>query len=134
MLSDPIADMLSRIRNSYLANQKEVLIPYSKLKEEILKLLIKKGYLKDIKIKEIDHKSKKTKTLVCQLKYEGNNPAITKIIRVSKPSLRVYTSRKKLPRVLGGIGIAVISTSEGILTAKEAKKKGLGGEIICKVW
>lgn len=134
MLSDPIADMLTRIRNGYLAHKEQVLVPCSKIKEKIAKVLVKEGYLKKVKSQKLKIKNKEYKTLVCQLKYKNKEPAIKKIIRISKPGLRVYTGRKKLPKVLGGMGLAIISTPEGIMSDSEARKKGIGGEVICKVW
>lgn len=134
MLSDPIADMLTRIRNGYLAHKGQVLIPYSKIKEKIANVLVKEEYLKKVKSQKSKIKNKEYKTLICQLKYKNKEPAIKKIIRISKPGLRVYTGRKKLPKVLGGMGLAIISTPEGIMSDSEARKKGIGGEVICKVW
>lgn len=134
MLSDPIADMLTRIRNGYLVNKKQVSLPYSKVKEKIAQVLVKEGYLRKITTEKLKVKNKEHKVLVCQLKYKNDQAAIRKIIRVSKPSLRVYLSKKKLPWVLSGQGIAIISTAQGIMTNNEARKKGIGGEIICKVW
>ena len=135
MLSDPIADMLTRIRNGYLASHKEVEVPYSRVKEEIVKILVKEGFLAQIKVQSSKTEAKSRK-IICQLKYVGRRPAITKIIRISKPSLRVYSSWQKIPRVLGGRrrGVVVLSTSKGVMTDKEAKKKGVGGEVICQVW
>lgn len=141
MLSDPIADMLTRIRNGYLASKKEVEIPYAKIKGIIAKILLERGYLTKIKeeIRQSAKKSKKRsqiKVLVCQLKYTNNRPAITRIVRISKPSLRTYSSSQKIPRIFGGRkrGIVIVSTPKGIMVAKEAKEKNVGGEIICQVW
>lgn len=127
MISDPIADMLATIKNGYLAKKDKVMIPYSKIKEEIAKTLIKSEYLLGIK-KEPEKK------LNCELKYNKGKPAIRKIIRISKPGRRIYVKSQQLPVVLGGLGTAIISTSEGIMTSQEAKKKKLGGEVICQVW
>ncbi|MFC1711315.1 30S ribosomal protein S8 [Patescibacteria group bacterium] len=134
MLTDPIADMLTRIRNGYLAGKNKVELPHSKIKEELGKILIKEGYLSKIDIKSKKAKSAEIKSLVFELRYPENKPAITKVIRVSKPSLRIYKSTKNLPKVLGGLGRIIISTPKGMMTGKEARKKGVGGEIICKVW
>jgi len=124
--------MLTRIRNGYLAGKEQVEIPYSKIKEQIAQVLQKEGYLQKVKLEKIA--AKKHKKLVCQLKYQNNKPAISKISRISKPGLRIYAGKDKLPIVLNGLGRAVISTSQGIMTAGQARKKGLGGELICKVW
>ena len=124
--------MLTRIRNGYLADKKQIKIPFSNLKEEIAKVLEKEGYLKKIDVKKA--KDKSYKVLTCYLKYKNNKPSITKIDRVSKPGRREYVTKENLPRVLNGLGIAVVSTSQGVMTGKEARKKGIGGELICQVW
>ncbi len=122
-ITDPIADMLTRIRNATMLDRGQVIVPTSKVKMEILKVLKKEHYITDFKAEK-----------------EGNviqvdlNNEITKLIRVSKPGRRVYTPKDSIPTVLQGRGLIVISTSRGIMTGKEAKKQGLGGEIICKVW
>ena len=134
MLTDPIADILTRIRNASMVYKTEVLSPYSKEREALAKVLVKEGYLKKIKKQRAKSKDKKRKNLVLELKYSGKRPAIKKIIRISRPGLRVYSAYKKLPKVLSGFGIVIVSTSKGIMTGKEAKKKKLGGEIICKIW
>lgn len=117
-----VADMLIRIKNSYFAGSSEALVPLSKINERIAKLLVKEGYLEAEKIKD--------KELVLKLK----KGAITGIKIVSRPSLRVYVKKNQLPRVLGGLGIAVISTPAGLLTDKDARVKGLGGEVIFEIW
>lgn len=127
MLSDSIADMLTTIRNGYLAKKEKVTTPYSKIKEAIGKVLVKNGYLITVK-KELEQK------LTCELKYNQKTPAMKKIIRVSKPGRRIYVNYQQLPVVLGGLGTAIISTNQGIMTNKEAKKKQLGGEVICQIW
>lgn len=134
MLSDPIADMLARIRNAALARKQEVLVPYSKLKEQLGKILVQEGYLKNLKTQISNVKNKKIKNLTCELEYKDGKPAITKIRRISKPSLRVYVKKDKIPKVLSGMGISIISTSKGLMTGKQTKKKSLGGELICEVW
>jgi len=140
MLSDPIADMLTRIRNASAVFKKEVFIPFSKQKEEIAKILSKEGYLKKFKVSRINagsssgRQNKKLKNLVVELKYEKGKAVISGIERVSRPGLKVYLSYKRIPQVLSGFGITVISTSKGLMTGKQAKKKRLGGELICKVW
>jgi small subunit ribosomal protein S8 len=134
MYSDPIADMLTRLRNSYLANRKMVKIPYSQIKEKILKILVQEGYLKNCISKKETVGLKSIKMLNCKLKYINSQPVITQIKRVSRPSLRKYSTKKNLPKVLGGLGIVVVSTSKGIMTGKQAKKMGIGGEIICQIF
>lgn len=126
MLSDPIADMLTRIRNAYQGGHQSARVPYSGFKEKVLRVLLKNNYLQQVK--------KERKELVIKLRYEKEKPALTKIKRISKPSLRVYKRADKLPYVLSGLGMAVISTSKGVMTGREARKKGLGGEVICEIW
>jgi len=134
LLTDPIADMLTRIRNASAVFKTEVFVPYSNLKEAIAKILVKEGYLNKIKNEKLKIKNKEYKVLKLGLKYEGKKRAIEKIIRVSKPGLRVYSSYKRLPRPLSGFGMAIISTSQGLMTGRQARKKKLGGEVICKIW
>lgn len=127
MVSDPIADMLARIKNAYLAGHKTVEIPCSRIKEEIGKILVKEGYLKT-------QKTPKPQKIVCGLKYEGGKPVMSDFKRVSKPGRRVYVGWKKIPRTLSGYGLTIVSTPKGLMTDKEARKKKLGGELICQVW
>jgi len=131
MLSDPIADMLTRIRNASMVAKKEVVIPYSKLKEMTAKVLVKEGYLKKTENAKLKIKNKENKFLICELRYKKGKPAITKIKRLSRPGVRFYSPFNKLPR---GLGITIVSTSKGLMTNREAKKKKLGGELICRVW
>ncbi len=131
MLFDTVADMLVIIKNGYMASKKEVKVPYSGFKHEIAKVLVKEGFLKEIKEEAKDNNKK---DLLLTLKYRKGKPVLTKIVRISKSSRRVYSQRKNLPRVLSGLGISIVSTPQGVFTAKEARKKGLGGELICKVW
>lgn len=130
MITDPISDMLTRIKNGYLANKDHVLVPYSLFKEQIIKVIQRKGFVTDFSIKE----SGNHRNLDIILKYEEKKPVITEIRKVSKPGLKVYCKKNKLPWVLNGLGIAIISTPKGLMTDKEARKSGLGGEIICKIW
>lgn len=130
MITDPLGDMLIRIKNGYLARKPEVEIPYSKLKGELAKVLEKEGYLKNTKI--LGDKVKKT--LHVTLVYDKNTPKLTDVQRISKPGVRMYTDKDSIPRVFGGMGVVILTTPQGLMTGKEAKKKGLGGEIICKVW
>jgi small subunit ribosomal protein S8 len=131
-MTDPIADFLTRIRNAYLAGKKVVEIPSSKMKEALTKILCEKGYILSYKVVE----GTPYNTIKIALKYhpETKMPAIKKIERVSTPGLRQYTGVEDMPRVLNGLGIAVISTSKGLLTDKEAKELGIGGEVICYVY
>ncbi|MFA5075803.1 MAG: 30S ribosomal protein S8 [Patescibacteria group bacterium] len=130
MMTDPIADMLTRIRNAAAVKKDEVEVPYSKLKAEILKILEQEGYiLGSAKIEKgslID--------LQIKLKYTDGQSAISDLKRISKPGRRVYTRKDKLPVVLNKLGTAVISTSQGIMTNRAAKKAGLGGEVICEIY
>lgn len=123
---DPIADALIRIKNGYLAGSQLVTVRYSKIVLHILKLLEKEGY--------VDKVSSKKTTIIVGLKYENRIPAITEIERVSKPSLRIYKGVKQLPRVLNGLGIAIVSTPKGVMTDKNARKQQVGGEVLALVW
>ena len=124
--SDPISDMLTRIRNGYMASRATIDVPWSKTKESLAKILIANHYLSEVKVVEHD--------LILTLKYNGKEPSVTEIKRISKPSLRVYAGKQNLPKVLGGMGIAIISTPKGLLTNKQAHKEGMGGEVICELW
>jgi len=128
-LSDPIADMLTRIRNAQLARKKIVQIPYSKIKASIAGVLIEEGYIAGSTLIDIDNK----KYLTLELKYYTGLPVIETIKRISKPGLRNYQPVSNLPEVLGGLGICIVSTSKGVMTGRNAKKLGVGGEIICEV-
>jgi small subunit ribosomal protein S8 len=132
VVNDPIGDMLIRIKNGYLARRAVVEVPYSKMKEEIAKLLVKEGYLKNFKSQMSNVKS--GKILRIELKYEGKRPAIEGVKRISKPGVRIYAKAGEIPKVKYGFGITIVSTSKGIMTGREAKKKNLGGEVICQVW
>ncbi len=130
MVTDPIADMLTRIRNAVQAHHETVDIPASKEKTEIAKILKSEGFITDY---EVNGDLKKTITIT--LKYtKGNQKVISGVKRISKPGLRIYAQADKLPRVLNGLGIAIISTSHGLLTDKEAKAKHVGGEVVAYVW
>ncbi|ACR80569.1 MULTISPECIES: 30S ribosomal protein S8 [Kosmotoga] len=134
MWSDPIADMLTRIRNANAAFKESVDLPASNMKRAILEILKKEGYIEDYKYIE----DGKQGILKVFLKYKGDRRnrqrVISGIVRVSKPGRRIYVSKDELPKVKSGMGIAVISTSKGIITDKEARKKNVGGEVICYVW
>ena len=127
VMTDPIADMLTRIRNANAALHETVSIPASRMKAAVLEILLQEGFVKNVE--------KEENTLKVTLKYGSNNEkVITGIKRISKPGLRVYAKKEELPRVLGGLGIAVISTSKGVMSDKQARKEGLGGEVIAYVW
>ncbi len=128
-MSDPIADMLTRIRNGQRAEKKEVAMSSSKLKEAIAKVLKEEGYIQDYRVEADGVK----KTLVVELKYHRGSPVIERIERVSRPGLRIYRGKEDLPRVLGGYGIAVVSTSKGVMTDRRARAEGVGGEVLCVV-
>ena len=130
-MTDPIADMLTRIRNANQMRYKEVEVPASKTKIEIAKILKEEGFIADYKI----NKNKPQDIIVLTLKYgEKKERVITGLKRISKPGLRVYVKAEELPRVLNGLGIAVISTSKGIMTDKNARKNSLGGEVLAYIW
>ena len=131
-MNDPIADMLTRIRNANVAKHDTVDVPYSKEKDAIVAILLKEGYIKKQEVVADGN----FKTIRITLKYgkDKNDKVITGIKRISKPGLRVYAGKDELPKVLGGYGTAIISTNKGVLTDKEARKAGVGGEVICFVW
>ncbi len=130
-MTDPIADMLTRIRNANQVSHQTVSMPSSKLKVQLAKLLKEEGFISDYSEKV----EGKFKVLEITLKYDAKNkPVITKLERVSKPGLRSYSKSKNLPKVLGGMGIAVVSTSKGLLTDRKARKENLGGEVLCYVY
>ena len=130
-VTDPIADMLTRIRNAATVSHETVSVPSSKLKLELARVLKEEGYIADYEVVADGN----FKAINITLKYDINNkPVITKLIRVSKPGLRTYHKAKTLPQVYGGLGIAVVSTSKGLLTDRKARKENLGGEILCYVW
>jgi small subunit ribosomal protein S8 len=130
-MTDPIADMITRVRNANLASKDKVEIPASNLKEEIAKLLTGEGFIKDYKRIEDSAQGR----LVLYLKYGRNDEkVITGLKRISKPGLRVYAKKDEVPKVLGGLGVAVISTSQGVISDKESREKGIGGEVLCYVW
>lgn len=131
MYTDPIADMLTRIRNANLAVHETVEMPSSKLKVELAKLLREEGYIVDFSVKEVG----KFKILSIVLKYDAKRkPIIANLQRISKPGLRNYCKSKNLPKVLGGLGVAIISTSKGLMTDRKARKENMGGEVLCFIW
>lgn len=131
MLTDPISDMLARLRNAMIARKKILSVPASKLKMEILRILKEEGYIEDFKYVE----EKPQARIEIFLKYDENKrPVIAGLRRISKPGKRVYHGYQKLPKVMDGLGIAIVSTSQGIMTDHEARKKRIGGEVICEIW
>lgn len=131
MVTDPIADMLTRVRNANQMRDKEVEVPASKLKEEIARILKEEGFINDYKIK----KNSVQNTIVLSLKYtEKRERVITGLKRISKPGLRVYVKADEVPKVLNGLGIAILSTSKGLMTDKNARKENLGGEVLAYIW
>ncbi|MDD4412838.1 MAG: 30S ribosomal protein S8 [Patescibacteria group bacterium] len=134
-MTDPIADMLTRIRNAYAVSKEEVLIPMSKIKFAIAKILEQNHWVE--KVEKISADSKKAGSfdqIKVVLKYTDGKPAIASLRRISKPGRRIYVSKDELPRVLNNLGVAIISTSQGIMTNKEAGKKNIGGELICEIY
>lgn len=130
-MTDPIADMLARIRNALMAKHREVKIPSSKMKVAIARILKDEGYIEDFKVT----KDKPQPMIVITLKYdEKGKPVIMGLKRISKPGRRIYVGRKEIPRVLSGMGIAILSTPKGVITDKQARRLQVGGEVICYVW
>ena len=125
-VSDPVGDMLTRVRNAVAARHDTVEIPASRLKADVAKILKAEGYIAGFETSGPE--------LVLRLKYAGKAPALTGVDRVSRPGRRVYARRDEMPRVLGGLGIAIVSTSAGVMTGRDARRKGLGGEILATVW
>lgn len=129
-MTDPIADMLTRIRNAIIAEHKELKVPYSKIKAEIARVLREEGYILNYDIAE----EKSIKNIQINLKYlNDGTPVITDIKRVSKPSRRTYVDKEQIPRVVAGLGIAILSTSHGVMTGAAARQKGVGGELLCTI-
>jgi len=130
-MTDPIADLLTRIRNAITAKREEVILPASKIKLEVAKILKNEGYIRNFKFVE----DAKQGILKIHLKYDDSGrPIIRMLQRVSKPSRRVYCRHDEIPQILGGFGVAVLSTSKGIMTGQKASHLGLGGEVLCRVW
>jgi small subunit ribosomal protein S8 len=133
MQTDPIADMLTRIRNANRALHERAEMPTSRLKSEIARILKEEGYIQDYRVERGD--GTPYDTLVIELKYgRGRERVITDLKRVSKPGRRVYARKDRLPRVLGGMGTAILSTSNGLITSRAAEQQGVGGEVVCFVW
>jgi small subunit ribosomal protein S8 len=129
--TDPIADMLTRIRNASLARHRELTLPSSRIKREIARILVEEGFIESFTTGQDGVQE----TLLLRLKYvEGRTPVVSGLKRISKPGLRVYARKTEIPRVLGGLGTAILSTSQGIMTGSQARKLNLGGEVLCYVW
>jgi small subunit ribosomal protein S8 len=132
-MTDPIADMLTRLRNANVAHHETVRMPSSKLKEALAAILLREGYITGFKV--VNEEQRPGSILEVSMKYAPDRSrTISGLRRVSKPGLRVYTGADKLPRVLGGLGVAVLSTSQGLMTDREARKRRMGGEVLCYVW
>lgn len=130
-ISDPIADMLTRIRNAVMARHDSVLVPASKIKLSISRILKEEGFISDYEVL----KGKVHRVIKIHLKYgDKNQPVLSSLERISKPGLRVYVERKEVPRVYGGLGIAIVSTPKGVMTGHQAWRQGIGGELLCYVW
>jgi small subunit ribosomal protein S8 len=134
MVSDPIADMLTRIRNALMAGKADVVIPKSNIKVEIARILKEEGFIEEYTIGE----ETPVPMIKIQLKYYGTRrtrrPVITNMTRISKPGRRIYSNRRELPRVLSGTGIAIMTTPKGVMTAQQARREQVGGEVLCYVW
>ena len=130
-MTDPVADMLTRIRNANTAGHAEVDVPASKIKKNIAEILLKEGYIKGYEVVETQPQD----VIKIEMKYgAGKQRVISGIKRISKPGLKVYVKKDEIPKVLGGLGIAIISTSSGLITDKQARELGVGGEVVCYVW
>ena len=128
-MSDPIADMLTRIRNAQATEKVSVLVPASKVKSAIAQVLKDEGYIEDFAVREADGKS----VIEIGLKYYAGKPVIEKIERISRPGLRIYKGREDIPQVMNGLGVAIVSTSRGVMTDRRAREAGVGGEVLCIV-
>jgi small subunit ribosomal protein S8 len=130
MVNDPIGDLIIQIKNASMAGKKAIILPYSRMKHAVADILEKEGYVGRVgKTGEMPKSS-----LSVEIKYQDGTPAITDLKRISKPGLRWYVNKKEIPTVVGGMGIAILSTPQGIMTGKEAKKRGIGGELLCTIW
>ena len=132
-MSDPIADMLTRIRNAQMVGHAEVAMPASRLKASIAQVLKDEGYIEDFAVRDKSGDSGAKKELAIGLKYYAGRPVIERLERVSKPGLRVYKGRNDIPRVMNGLGVAILSTSRGVMTDRKARADGVGGEVLCIV-
>jgi len=130
MVNDPIADMLTQIKNASMAHKKTVVLPYSKMKYSVAKILSEEGYIGQIDVIE----NEKSKKLSIIMKYLDKQSVIRDVKRISKPGLRSYVNKRAIPRVVNGMGLAILSTPQGVISGDEARKRGIGGEIICTIW
>lgn len=129
--TDPIADMLTRLRNGLRARHRAVRVPHSRLKEAIAQILLREGYLSECHVEEQEGK----RALVLAYRYDPySRPVLTDLQRVSRPGCRVYADKSELPMVLGGLGISIVSTSQGLMTGEDSRRAGLGGEVLCNIW
>lgn len=129
-MTDPIADFLIRIKNALAARHEVVRVPYSKVKHAIADILAQEGYVTSVSTEENGF----MKDMIVTLKYKGKLPLVNNVKRLSKPGRRLYTSTTQIPKTLGGYGITIVSTNQGLLTDKEARKKNVGGELVCQIW
>lgn len=129
-MTDPIADMLTRIRNAAAVKKPEVVLPFSKVKFSIARLLEAERYIKAVSETEIG----RFKQINIKLKYDNGQPAISHLKRISKPGQKIYINSQEIPKILNGYGLAVLSTSKGIMTGKQARKENIGGELMCEIW
>lgn len=129
-MTDPIADMIIRIKNALMAGRATVEIPHSKLKEALANILVEEGYVESASVKQ----GKPVPAIEVVLKYMGKTPAITNVRRLSKPGRRTYAGAKDIPSALGGYGITIVSTNKGIITGKKARQLNVGGELLCQIW
>lgn len=128
--NDTISDFLAKLKNAYLARHKSLQVPYTKILAGICAILLREQFIKDVKAVTVEGH----KVLSITLAYPNRRPAVMDIKRVSKPGLRVYVSKKQIPRIYGGLGIAILSTPQGLMDSRQARKKQIGGEVVCKVW
>ena len=128
-MHDPVSDLLTRIRNAGMARHPKVVIPHSKLKASVAQILKSEGYVSDVSVE-----GSNPKQIVVELKYNGRQPVIVGLRQISTPGLRRYVRSTEIPRVLGGMGVAIVSTPKGVMTGSEARKANLGGELVCYVW
>lgn len=131
-MTDKVTDMLIRIKNAYLSKHKMVVLPYFGQGLRLAKVLVEEGFLSKVEVEE--SKKQKNKTLKMDLVYQNKKPAISEVKIISKPGVRIYLKAKKIKKVLGGAGISIVSTPKGLMTGDQAKKKNLGGEVICEIW
>lgn len=129
-MTDSIGDMIIRVKNGYMARKKSITVPHTKTLESIAKIFVTEKYLEEMSVQDTTPR----KTLVLALRYVDGTPVVSDVKRMSKPGLRKYATSDKLPITLGGYGTTIVSTSQGVMTGKEAKKKGVGGELLCSIW